>query len=110
MAELYKKATEGSKVLNDKCTTTQAEKEELSEKCWETEEKLRKAEEQLVIRQQPTRLSDTEQELNQRLQEAETSIWSTIAKVEEGKTRVKKIEERLLLAKAEVAKWLDAKR
>ena len=33
MAELYKKATTASKVLNDKCTRTHAEKEELSEKC-----------------------------------------------------------------------------
>ena len=29
--------------------------------------------------------------------------------MEEAKTRVKKIEGRLLLAKTEIAKWLDAK-
>ena len=45
----------------------QAEKEELSEKFQHTEEKLQKVDEELSIRQQPTKLSDSEQELNQRL-------------------------------------------
>ena len=42
MAELYKKATAASDVLSDKCTITQAKKEELSEKLQQTEEKLSK--------------------------------------------------------------------
>ena len=64
MVELYKKATTASEVLNDKCTRTQAKKEELSYKFRQTEEKLRKVEEELLIHQQPAKLSDFEQELN----------------------------------------------
>ena len=43
------------------------------------------------------------------MQDAEASTRSAIAQAEEAKTRVEKIEERLLLAKTEIAKWLDAK-
>ena len=43
------------------------------------------------------------------MQEAEASNRSATAQMEEAKTRVKKIEGRLLLAKTEIAKWLDAK-
>ena len=109
MAELYKKALAASEVLNDKCTRTQGEKEELSKKFRQTEEKLRKAEEELLIHQQSARLFDSKQELNQRLQEAEASTRSAIGWAEEAETRVKKIEERLLLVKTEIAKWLEAK-
>ena len=80
MADLYKKATATSEVLNEKYTRTQAEKEELLEKCWPTEEKLKKAEEELLTRQQPNRLSDSKQELKQRLQEAEASTRSSTAR------------------------------
>ena len=60
-------------------------------------------------RQQLARLSDSKQELNQILQEVEASTQSAIVKAEEAETRVKKIKERLLLAKTVVAKWVDAK-
>ena len=98
-----------SEVLNDKCTRTQAEKEELWKKFRHTKEKQRKAEKELLLCTQPTKLSDFEQELNQRLQEAEAFTRSATVRAQEAKTRVKKIEERLLLAKTEIAKWLDAK-
>ena len=83
--------------------------QELSEKCCQTEEKLKKAEEELLKRQQTTRISDSEQELNQRVQEAKASARSAIAWAEEVETRAKKIKEQLLLAKTKVGKWLDAK-
>ena len=109
MADLYKKETVALEVLNKKYTRTQVEKEELSKQCRQIEEKLRKAEEELLTHQQPNRLSDFEQELKQRLKEAEASTQSATTRAEEADARAKKIEERLLSAKTEVGKWLDAK-
>ena len=54
-------------------------------------------------------LSNPEQELNWRLQEAEASKRSATARAEETEMWVTNIEERLLLARIEVARSLDAK-
>ena len=69
MAELYKNATVASDVLIDKCKRTEAEKDELSKKLRQTEEKLKQAEDQLL-----DRLSESDQELQQKLHEVEAAI------------------------------------
>ena len=43
------------------------------------------------------------------MHEAEAGIRTATARAEEAETRVKKVEECLLLAKIEIGKWLEAK-
>ena len=82
MANLYKQATTTSNVLSEKYTRTQAEKEELLEKCRRIEEKLNKAEEELVACKKPTRTSDSVQELTQKVQDAKASARSATTREE----------------------------
>ena len=52
---------------------------------------------------------ESDPELQQKLEQAETTHKEAEARADKGETRSKKIEDRLQLAKAEVGKWLDAK-
>ena len=50
-----------------------------------------------------------DQELQQKLQQAEAALKESAARAEAAETRSKNLEDRLQLAKTEVGKWLNAK-
>ena len=47
--------------------------------------------------------------MQHKLQEAEVAIRTATVRAEKAETRAKKIEDRVLLAKTIIGKWLDAK-
>ena len=70
---------------------------------------MKEVEAQLQRSQLSDKPSESDQQLQQRLQEAKTEAHSAITRVEQAETTAKKLEERIILAKTEINKWLDAK-
>ena len=67
MADLYKKATVVSDILNAQCMKTQAENQHLSERLRQTEEQLQKTKEELLQQASACRPLESDQELQQKL-------------------------------------------
>ena len=63
MADLYKKATSASDILNAQCTTTQAKNQQLSEELQQTQEKLKKTMDELLQQASTRRPLESDQEL-----------------------------------------------
>ena len=82
MADLYKKATSASDILNAQCTTTQAKNQQLSEELQQTQEKLKKTMDELLQQASTRRPLESDQELQQKLQQAEVALKEIEAKAE----------------------------
>ena len=63
MADLYKKATSASDILNAQCTASQAENQQLSEQLRQTDEQLKKTKEELLQQAATRRPLESDQKL-----------------------------------------------
>ena len=63
MADLYKKARATSDILNAQCIATQAENQRLSEQLRQTEEQLKKTNDELLQQASTRRPLESDQEL-----------------------------------------------
>ena len=108
MADLYKKSSVVSEVLNAQCTNMKAENQQLTEQLLQVEEQLQKTRDEL-LQKESSRPLEADQELQQKLQQVEAAFKAAEARAEKAEIRSKKLEDRIQLAKTEIGKWLDAK-
>ena len=80
MADLYKKATAAADMLNAQCTASLTENQRLFEQFRQTEEQLKKTREEMLQQVATHRPLESDQELQQKLQQAEDALKQTEAR------------------------------
>ena len=109
MADLYKKATAATDMLNAQCTASQAENQWFSEQFQQTEEQLKKTSEEMMHQEGTRWPLEFEQELQQKLQQAEDALKQTEARVETIENQTKALEDQQHLAQPEFGNQLAEK-
>ena len=104
-----KKATTASDVLNAQCTQVQVENQQLKEQLQQAQAQLEETREQILLHESTSRALGSDSEMEQKLEQAETTCREAGAQAKKSETRSRRIEDWLQLAKKEVGKCLDAK-
>ena len=93
MANMYKKATAAVDMLNAQCTASQAENQWFSEQFRQTEEQLKKTREEMLQQVATHRPLESDQELQQKLQQAEDALKQTEARAVLLENQTKALED-----------------
>ena len=104
MAYMYKKATAAAEILNKQCTASQAENQRLSEQLRETEELMKKMNEEVLLRPE-----ESVQECHKKCQQTEEALKQAEEKVVLLESRTKAMEEQQHSAQTEFGNQLIEK-
>ena len=109
MADLYKKATTATEMLNVECTASQAENQRLSEQVWQAKELLKKVTKEILQQPAVRRPEESAQEWQQKFQQAEDALKQLEARAVLLENRTKTLEEQQHLAQTEFSNQLTEK-